>query len=222
MIEFNNNKFKIFGDFLEDVTLDELLEKNSLTYNDNKKGKKNKKWDLVSLKIIWCGIDPKMVLRTKFEVKGDYISAGSNRVWIEVFGHDGNSGLSTTEADWWIIITGFERIWIKPFEIYRFIETHPEAHNGREPELGSGDDYIKFVYKLNRKILCPYIYSLNDKKKAFITMIPENNPLFWFNCLPLNPDMKKCIEGALIRAKELGYDVSKYNVEYDGKEISSI
>jgi hypothetical protein len=208
MGNFNENELKLFGDFVEDEILKILQKKFSSAFNDNKKGLKNKKWDLV-------------IPETKktIEVKADYISVGTGNLLVEVVGWDGDAGLTTTEADYWVFVTGFRKIWITPLEIYRFIETHPNSHTGRKSITGKTDSYDKLAYKINHNDFIKYIYKL-DKIKGHVDIISNiNDPLFWFNCRQFNSDLnsEKQIKNAIIMAKELNINISSYD-----NEISSL
>lgn len=194
MEKFKNNKFKKFGDFVEDEVLKEIKKKFPLACNINKEGVKNKKYDI------------KIPETNKtIEVKVDYISAGTGNILVEVVGWDGNSGLTTTEADYWVFITGFRKIWITPLELYRFIETHPKSHGGREPINGKGDSYNKLAYKIKNDDLVVYISKLEDKRKGYVELITDkNDPLFWFNCLEYNSDLNNYAE----KAKQIMNDLN--------------
>jgi hypothetical protein len=179
MENFSNNQFKIFGDFVEDEILKKIQVKCSLAWNVNKEGVRNKKRDIKIPEI-----------KKSVEVKADYVCPATGNLWIEVVGWDGDSGLTTTDSDWWIFVTGFRIIWITPLEIYRFLETHPKSHHGRESKVGKGDSYNKIVYSVNHDDFVNYVYNL-DKKNGHVEMIDKNDSLYWFNCLKYNSDLEE-------------------------------
>ena len=179
MENFQKNEFKKFGDFVEDEILKEMQKKFPSAYNVNKDGVKNKKHDIKIPEI-----------KKSIEVKADYVCPGTGNLWVEVVGWDGDSGLTTTEADWWIFVTGFRKIWITPLEIYRFLETHSKSHHGREGGVGKGDTYEKIIYSVNHDDFVRYTYNL-DRKNGHIDMIDKNDPLYWFNCLNYNSDLEE-------------------------------
>jgi hypothetical protein len=130
-------------------------------------------------------------------VKGDYVSAGTGNLIVEVKGWDGDSGLTTTDADYWVFVTGFRKIWITPLEIYRFIERFPNSHKGIEKMIGKGDSYTKDVYKIKNNDFAQYVDNLKDKKSGYVEMIlDKNDPLYWFNCIIYNKDLEIYVEGA--------------------------
>jgi hypothetical protein len=193
MENFQKNELKKFGDFVEDEILKRIQKKYPLAYNTNKDGVVNKKCDLIIPEI-----------QMTVESKADYVSVGTHNLLIEVFGWDGNSGLSTTESDYWVFVTGFRIIWMKPLEIYRFIEMNPNLHNGRETINGKGDTYNKLAYKIKHKEFVLYAHGLSDKNFKRVSMIlDKNDPLFWFNCIKYNYDLNKYIEEAEAEMKNL-------------------
>jgi hypothetical protein len=211
MESFNENEFKKFGDYVENEMLKIIRRKYPLAYNVNIDGVKNKD----------CDINVPEIIKT-FEIKADYASAGYGNVVVEVVGPHGElSGLSTTKSDYWCFVTGFRKIWITPFELYRLLETRPESHRGRETMKGKGDNYTKLAYKVKHDYLVLYITTvLADKKRGYVEIINDaTDPLFWFNCLEINTELIPYIEGAekIMKSLNINYKIDeKYNKESSG------
>ena len=86
-------------------------------------------------------------INTSIEVKGDYESNRTNNYLIEVSFAGKPSALSTTEADFWVIIDGHHMIWITPQQIKQCIQ----AFNVPSRTLtGRGDDKSKEAHLVRR------------------------------------------------------------------------
>lgn len=90
---------------------------------------------------------------TSVEVKGDYESNNTNNYLIEVsFGNE-PSALSTTKADFWVIIDGYHVIWITPQQIKECIN----AFNVPVKTLtGRGDSKSKEAHLVRRQYIKQY------------------------------------------------------------------
>lgn len=195
MSNFENSEQNIFGKYIEDNIIERLNEKFPKAYNSNINGITNKKWDLVIPEI-----------KKTIEVKGDYISVRTGNLLVEVSGWDGDSGLRTTRADWWVFVTGFRLIWIKPLEIYRFIEKYPKYSPKIDNLNGKGDTYVKVVYKIKKEELIKYIYNNLEKNEGYIELIKsKDDPLYYMNCLKFNNELilSEALKNAEILTKKL-------------------
>jgi hypothetical protein len=101
---------------------------------------------------------------------------GNIVIEVEMYGKP--SALSKTKAKYWAIVDGFRIIWIKPIEIYRFIELNRYE---RITFKGDGDNVKKFAYLVPRDNLVLYIYNKLDKEDGWIEILKENDILYYNN-----------------------------------------
>ncbi len=163
-MEFNESK-KV-GDILEVQILKRINKKYPKAFIDDK-GKKFSDWDIFIPEI-----------HEGIEVKGDYMSKITGNIVIEVEMYGKPSALSKTKAKYWAIVDGFRIIWIKPIEIYRFIELNRYQ---RTIFKGDGDNVKKFAYLVPRDNLVLYIYNKLDKEDGWIEILKENDILYYNN-----------------------------------------
>lgn len=78
----------------------------------------------------------------KIEVKVDYKSQETGNILIELFMFNKPSALLTTEADFWIIETGKQMLWITPLKIIECIMIN---NIKSQSILGMGDDQEKIA-----------------------------------------------------------------------------
>jgi hypothetical protein len=57
----------------------------------------------------------------KLEIKGDYRSCETGNIIIELMMFGKPSALLTTKADYWVVFTGLELLWITPIKIFECI-----------------------------------------------------------------------------------------------------
>jgi len=57
----------------------------------------------------------------KLEIKGDYRSCETGNILIELMMFGKPSALLTTKADYWVVYTGLELLWITPIKIFECI-----------------------------------------------------------------------------------------------------
>lgn len=129
--------------------------------------RKNSDWDIYIPEI-----------QEGIEVKGDYMSKITGNLVVEVEMYDKPSALSITKAKYWIFVEGYRLIWIKPIEIYRFIEL-----NGYQRTVftGSCDDKMKKAYLIPRDKLVLYIYNNLTKSNGWIEILKEDDILYYDN-----------------------------------------
>jgi hypothetical protein len=90
----------------------------------------------------------------KIEVKVDYKSQETGNIIIELFMFGSPSALLSTEADYWIIYTGKETMWITPNKIVECII----LNNIRSQKiLGDGDSEKKLACLIPINIFKRYI-----------------------------------------------------------------
>jgi hypothetical protein len=90
----------------------------------------------------------------KIEVKADYKSKETGNIIIEVLMYGVPSALLSTEADYWIIDTGEEQMWIKPNKIIECII----LNNIKCQEiLGDGDTQVKMACLIPIDIFKDYV-----------------------------------------------------------------
>ncbi len=90
----------------------------------------------------------------KIEVKVDYKSQETGNIIIELFMFGKPSALLSTEADYWIIETGKQTMWVKPKKIIECIM----INNIRSQEiLGNGDDQKKIACLIPIELFKRYI-----------------------------------------------------------------
>lgn len=94
----------------------------------------------------------------KIEVKVDYKSQETGNIIIELYMFGKPSALLSTEADYWIIHTGEENLWIKPKKILECIL----LNNIRVQDiLGAGDDQTKKACLIPIDLFKKYIVDSN-------------------------------------------------------------
>ena len=94
----------------------------------------------------------------KIEVKVDYKSQETGNIIIELYMFGKPSALLSTEADYWIIHTGEENLWIKPKKILECIL----LNNIRVQDiLGTGDDQTKKACLIPIDLFKKYIVDSN-------------------------------------------------------------
>ena len=91
----------------------------------------------------------------KLEIKGDYKSNETGNIIIELMMYDKASALLTTRADYWIIYTGKEILYIEPIKIIECI-----ILNNIECKkiLGNGDNRTKMACLIPINLLKKYIF----------------------------------------------------------------
>jgi hypothetical protein len=155
------------GNIGEEEILKILQHKYPKSYIDDI-GKANSDWDIF-IPEINAGV----------EVKNDYKSKHTGNLVIEVEMNGKLSALSVTKAKYWVFITGYRYIWITPLEIYRFLEQHFEY--GRAHFTGDGDDTPKKEHLVGHDVLVKYIHHKVDKKDGWVTMIKEDEVMYYDN-----------------------------------------
>lgn len=94
----------------------------------------------------------------KVEVKVDYKSQETGNIIIELYMFGKPSALLSTKADYWIIHTGVENLWIKPKKILECIL----LNNIKVQDiLGDGDDQTKKACLVPIKLFKKYIIDNN-------------------------------------------------------------
>lgn len=159
------NKSKKVGDIIENEILKKIQRKYKNAFIDDR-GKKFSDWDIFIPEI-----------NQGIEVKGDYKSKLTGNLVIEVEMYDKPSALSITKATYWVIVDGFRMIWIKPIEIYRFIE---KKQYRRTSFVGDGDIVTKYAYLISHNDFVLYVYGL-DKPNGWITMLENDDILYYDN-----------------------------------------
>ena len=162
---------KKIGDIGEEKILKLLKKKYPLSYIDDT-GKANSDWD------IWI---PE--LDYGVEVKMDLESKNTGNLVIEVEMNDKLSALSVTKSKYWVFLTGDEYIWIRPLDIYRFIEQHFEY--GRVPFIGNGDNRSKWAYLIKLHKFISYVKNL-DKDFGWVIKYNEKDVKFFNDLLTKN------------------------------------
>ena len=162
-MEFNESK-KV-GDIIENEILKKIQRKYKNAFIDDR-GKKFSDWDIFIPEI-----------NQGIEVKGDYKSKLTGNLVIEVEMYDKPSALSITKATYWVIVDGFRIIWIKPIEIYRFIE---KKQYRRTSFVGDGDIVTKYAYLICHNDFVLYVYGL-DKPDGWVTMLEIDDILYYDN-----------------------------------------
>ena len=105
------------------------------------------------------------------------MSNHTDNIVVEVEMYSRPSALSVTKAKYWVFVDGYRFIWIKPIEIYRFIEQNNYI---RTVFTGDGDDVKKKAYLINKTKFVLWVYQL-DKESGWVDMIKENNPIHYNN-----------------------------------------
>lgn len=94
----------------------------------------------------------------KVEVKVDYKSQETGNIIIELYMFGKPSALLSTKADYWIIHTGVENLWIKPKKILECIL----LNNIKVQDiLGDGDDQAKKACLIPINLFKKYIIDNN-------------------------------------------------------------
>ena len=117
------------------------------------------------------------------EVKGDYMSAKTGNLVIEVEMGGKPSALSVTKAKYWVFVEGYRYIWLTPLDIYRFLEQLPY---NRVPFTGNGDNVGKLAYLVSHKRLVTYA-----RKVGRVEMMNEKSPLYFDTFSNMDDDLKK-------------------------------
>ena len=160
------NESKKAGDIIEEEILKILKKKDKDAFIDNKDEEGNdvinKKWDIY-LPNFKYGV----------EVKGDYKSKDTENLVVEVEMFGRPSALSVTKSRWWVFVEGYRFIWIKPLEIYRFIELNQYK---RTHWTGNGDSQPKYAYLIDHEDFVKYCW-----KHGVVEMIPESHILYYDN-----------------------------------------
>ena len=108
------------------------------------------------------------------EVKGDYMSAETRNIVVEVEMGGKLSGLSVTKAKYWVFVEGYRLIWLTPLDIYKFIEQ--DYSYNRVFFTGKGDTIEKQAYLLPHKRLVLYA-----NKHGKVIMIDKESPIYYDN-----------------------------------------
>lgn len=159
----NFDRDKKVGDKIEAAVLQMIKVKYPKAYIDNQRGKFSG-WDIYVPE-----------LKSGVEVKGDYKSKQTGNICIEVEMFEKPSALSITESAWWIIVDGFCFIWVRPIDIYRYIE---QKKLMRTRIFGKDDEFEKFVYLINRDAFIDYVQSIHMGR---VYEIDEAHTLFYNN-----------------------------------------
>jgi hypothetical protein len=162
MAEFKESK--VAGDVIEHEILAQIHKQYPKAFTTEKEGKFSD-YDIYIPEI-----------KEGIEVKGDYKSAETGNLVIEVEMNGKPSALSVTKAKYWVFVEGYRKIWVKPIDIYRFLESR--IYYGRTTFTGDGDNKSKWAYLVNHKEFVEYIYTLKDSK---VEMIREDSPIFFDN-----------------------------------------
>ena len=163
-MEYENSKK--FGDIAEENILNRIRIKYPHAYIDDN-SHPNSNWDIFIPEI-----------NDGVEVKMDYKSKETGNLVVEVEMNDKPSALSITKSKYWVFVTGYRYIWIKPIQIYRFLEQHP--YYNRVSFVGEGDNTSKKAYLINHDIFVKWIYSL-DKEDGWVEMIKPTDELYFNN-----------------------------------------
>jgi len=163
-MEFKDSK-KV-GDIIEEEILKIIKRKYPEAYIDDR-GKKFSDWDIFIPE-----------LNEGIEIKGDYMSQRTGNLVVEVEMYGRPSALSVTKAKYWIFVEGNRLIWIKPIEIYRFIE---QRGYSRAVFTGDGDTKMKKAYLISHKDFVLHIHNNLDDIDGFIQRIPKSSPLHYDN-----------------------------------------
>lgn len=155
-------KSKKAGDIIEEELLRILRKKYPKAFTTKHKGKFSD-YDIY-IPEVGYGI----------EIKGDYKSAETGNLVIEVEMNGKPSALSVTKAEYWVFVEGYRLIWIKPIDIYRFLEQR--FYYGRVPFIGNGDTKQKQAYLVNHNEFVKYV-----EKVGMIHMIPKNSVIYFDN-----------------------------------------
>ncbi len=95
----------------------------------------------------------------KIEIKGDYRSCETGNIIIELSMYDKPSALLTTKADYWIIFTGQELLYITPIKIIECILTN----NIQSRKLtGFGDTQPKIACLIKIDLFKKYCFKTTE------------------------------------------------------------
>lgn len=155
------NKSKKAGDILEEEVLKSIIKKYPKAETTKHLGK------FSDYDIYIPEID------NGIEVKGDYKSAETGNIVVEVEMYGRPSALSKTKARYWVFIEGYRMIWLTPLDIYRFIELGGYT---RASFIGKGDTQPKFAYLLPHEELVLYAHDVGKVK-----MIDKDSPIYYDN-----------------------------------------
>lgn len=117
------------------------------------------------------------------EVKGDYMSAETGNLVVEVEMNGKLSALSVTKGKYWVFVEGYRLIWLTPLDIYRLIEQN--YHYNRVTFIGNGDNVAKFAYLLPHKHVVEHAH-----KFGIVQMIKKDSPIYFDN-FSLRDDLKE-------------------------------
>ena len=178
---------KVAGDLVENEILKQIQVKYPKAYNTVDKGKFSN-YDLYIPEI-----------DEGIEVKGDYKSAETGNLVIEVEMYGKESALTATQALYWVFVEGYRKIWIRPIDIYRFLEQNINF-TGKEEFIGTGDNVPKWAFLVNHRNFVKYVYSLDKRderlykkegvpesewkpkwRSGWVEMIKKDSPLYFDN-----------------------------------------
>lgn len=157
------NGDKKFGDIIEEEILNIIQKKHPKAKRSADKGKFSD-YDIIIPE-----------LNKTVEVKGDYRSNETNNLVIEVEMFNKPSALSVTKSDYWIFVDGYKLVWVKPINIYRFLE---QSNYSRREITGRGDSFSKMVYLVNKKEFFDYIERSDG---SMINTIIKTSPIYFDN-----------------------------------------
>lgn len=156
------DKSKTAGDIIEEEVLKSIQKKYPQAYTTKHLGKFSD-YDIYIPEI-----------EDGIEVKGDYKSAETGNIVVEVEMNGKPSALSITKAKYWVFVEGYRLIWLTPLDIYRFIE--PVHYYNRVFFIGKGDDKGKYGYLLPHEELVKY-----TRNVGIVQMIKEDSPIYFDN-----------------------------------------
>lgn len=159
-MEFNDSK--VAGDIIEEEIVKIIQKKYKSAYTTKNLGKFSD-YDIYIPEKEW-GI----------EVKGDYMSAETGNIVVEVEMNGKLSALSVTKAKYWVFVEGYRMIWLEPIDIYRLIEQN-YSYN-RVFFTGNGDTKEKNAYLIPHKHLVEHAYQYGS-----VVMISENSSIYFNN-----------------------------------------
>lgn len=165
------NESKKSGDIIEDVVVEIINQKYPQAHTTKHLGKFSD-YDIYIPEI-----------EDGIEVKGDYMSAETGNLVVEVEMNGKLSALSVTKAKYWVFVEGYRLIWLTPLDIYRFIEQ--DYSYNRVSFIGNGDNVAKYAYLLPHKRIVEYAH-----KVGMVQMIKEDSPIYFDN-FSLRDDLKE-------------------------------
>jgi hypothetical protein len=158
-MEFTESK--VSGDIIEEEVLKLIQKKYPQAYTTKHKGKFSD-YDIFIPE-----------LNEGVEVKGDYMSAETGNIVVEVEMNNKPSALSVTKAKYWVFVEGYRMIWLEPIDIYRLIDQ--KAYR-RAAFTGEGDTKEKHAYLVLHMHLVEHA-----KKYGKIMPIKEDSPIYYNN-----------------------------------------